>query len=83
MPQIVFNEQTPVDGGMEVNALRIGAKIPTLADVNLVLGHSQASLADCTAAAPVHVQPCGHEPVASNSKSKLGSCGHEQQILCE
>lgn len=49
--EIVFNEQTPVDGGMEVNALRIGAKIPTLADVNLVLGHSQASLADCTAAA--------------------------------
>lgn len=48
--EIVFNEQTPVDGGMEVNALRIGAKIPTLADVNLVLGHSQASLADCTAA---------------------------------
>lgn len=49
--EIVFNEQTPMDGGMQVNALRIGAKIPTLADVNVVFGHSQASLADCTAAA--------------------------------
>ena len=27
---------------------------------------------DCTAAEPVHVQPCGQEPVASVSKSKEG-----------